>query len=57
MKHENEQVPVEQFPVEGTERQWPEYESPQVMTLRGQEMLEELGPAQACSFNHSVLLC
>lgn len=35
----------------------PEYEPPQVLTCRGQEILEELGPAQACTFNHSVLIC
>lgn len=35
----------------------PLYEPPQVITYRGQEILEELGPAQACSFNHSVLVC
>jgi hypothetical protein len=35
----------------------PKYEPPQVLTCRGQEILEELGPAQACSFNHSVLVC
>ena len=35
----------------------PEYEPPRVITHRGQEILEELGPAQACSFNHAVLVC
>jgi hypothetical protein len=35
----------------------PDYEPPRVVTHRGQEILEALGPAQACSFNHSVLLC
>ena len=35
----------------------PDYEPPQVVTYRGQEVLEELGPAQACSFNHSVVIC
>lgn len=35
----------------------PEYEPPQVITYRGEEILEELGPAQACSFNHSVVIC
>ena len=35
----------------------PEYEPPQVVTYRGDEILEELGPAQACSFNHSVVIC
>ncbi len=35
----------------------PEYEPPRVITYRGEEILEELGPAQACSFLHSVVLC
>ena len=35
----------------------PDYEPPQVITYRGDEILEELGPAQACSFNHSVIFC
>lgn len=34
----------------------PEYQPPLVVTYRGQQILEELGPAQACSFNHSVIL-
>jgi hypothetical protein len=37
--------------------QMPEYEPPEVVTHRGEELLEELGPAQACSFNHSVVGC
>lgn len=35
----------------------PEYAPPQVVTYRGQQILEELAPAQACSFVHSILLC
>ena len=35
----------------------PAYTPPQVVTYRGQDVLQELGPAQACSFNHSVLIC
>ncbi|MBU0512438.1 MAG: hypothetical protein KKD28_10640 [Chloroflexi bacterium] len=35
----------------------PEYKPPQVLTFRGDEILDLLGPAQACSFNHSVVLC
>ncbi len=35
----------------------PAYEPPRVVTYRGDQILEELGPAQACSFNHSVILC
>jgi len=35
----------------------PEYQPPQVLTYHGDEILESLGPAQACSFNHSVVVC
>lgn len=35
----------------------PAYAPPQVVTYRGQDVLQEMGPAQACSFNHSVLIC
>lgn len=35
----------------------PAYEPPLVLTYRGEEILQELGPAQACSFLHSVVLC
>jgi len=35
----------------------PKYEPPRVITYRGNEILEELGPAQACSFLHSVVMC
>lgn len=42
---------------ERTEVRSPAYTPPQVVTYRGAEVLEALGPAQACSFNHSVLIC
>jgi hypothetical protein len=35
----------------------PDYEPPRVLTYRGDEIVHELGPAQACSFVHSVILC
>jgi hypothetical protein len=35
----------------------PEYAPPRVVTYHGQEIQDELGPAQACSFVHSVILC
>jgi hypothetical protein len=35
----------------------PEYVPPRVVTYHGLKVLEELGPAQACSFVHSVVLC
>jgi hypothetical protein len=34
-----------------------EYVPPRVVTYRGEEIAQELGPAQACSFVHSVVLC
>ncbi len=39
------------------EYEHPDYEPPAVVTYRGEEILEMLGPAQACSFSHSVVLC
>jgi hypothetical protein len=39
------------------EKQLPKYEPPKVITYRGKEIMERLGPAQACSFNNSVLIC
>ncbi len=33
------------------------YEPPRVVTYRGDELLQMLGPAQACSFGHSVVMC
>ena len=35
----------------------PKYEPPKVITLDKEMILEELGPAQACSFSHSVVIC
>ncbi len=35
----------------------PPYEPPRVVSYCGREILDELGPAQACSFLHSVVLC
>lgn len=35
----------------------PSYEPPAVITYRREELLEELGPAQACSFSGSVVGC
>ena len=46
-----------QAPPGDLETRRPDYEPPQVVTYRGAEILEELGPAQACSFNHSVVIC
>jgi hypothetical protein len=35
----------------------PPYEPPRVLTYRGADILSMLGPAQACSFGHSVVVC
>ena len=35
----------------------PPYEPPRVLTYRGDELMQMLGPAQACSFGHSVVVC
>lgn len=35
----------------------PAYEPPEVVTHRGDELVAELGPAQACSFSGSVVEC
>ncbi len=33
------------------------YEPPRVVTYRGNDIVCMLGPAQACSFGHSVVMC
>jgi hypothetical protein len=35
----------------------PEYQPPTVITYRGDELLEALGPMQACTFSGAVLVC
>jgi hypothetical protein len=36
----------------------PEYQPPRVITYRGEELLEALGPMQACTpFTGAVLIC
>ena len=39
------------------EPELPPYEPPQVVTYRDDDLLAELGPAQACSFGGSVTGC
>jgi hypothetical protein len=56
-RQDDVKVPVEQPPREAAEAQAPDYEAPRVVTYRGEQIQELLRPAQACSFNHSVLLC
>jgi hypothetical protein len=50
-------VKIQPQPQEKEPQPRPEYAPPQVVSYRGQDVLQELGPAQACSFNHSVLIC
>ena len=42
---------------QGMEPELPPYEPPRVVTYRDEDLLAELGPAQACSFGSSVLEC
>jgi hypothetical protein len=35
----------------------PPYEPPRVLTYRGADILSMLGPAQACSYHSSVVVC
>ena len=35
------------------EKELPKYEPPQVVTYTGDEILEELGPAETCSYHGS----
>jgi len=39
------------------ELELPAYEPPRVVTYRDHDLLAELGPAQACSFGGSVVMC
>lgn len=39
------------------EPELPSYEAPQVVTYHDDDLLAELGPAQACSFGGSVVGC
>ena len=42
----------------GVEETFPKYEPPKVVTYSGDDLLSELGPAQACNpFGGSVLGC
>ncbi len=43
--------------VEVADTALPPYEPPRVLTYRGDDILGLLGPAQACSFGHSVVVC
>lgn len=54
---EQKPLPIEPQQAAQEKEDRPGYAPPQVVTYRGQDVLEELGPAQACSFNHSVLIC
>ena len=53
MENEKKEKPVSKI-----DRRKPEYEAPKVVTYSGDDLLKELGPAQACSpFGGSVLGC
>ena len=52
MERDDQATPLTEA-IETEEDRLPDYEPPQVVTYRGQDILEALGPAHACSFNHS----
>ena len=52
-----EKVELKEIVEEGIEPELPPYEPPQVVTYQDDDLLAELGPAQACSFSNSVILC
>ena len=45
------------FEAETAAPELPPYEAPRVVTYRGDDVLQLLPPAQACSFGHSVVAC
>ncbi len=49
---------LESKPQEELKKRAPEYEPPKIITYNGDQLLKELGPAQACSpFGGSVIGC
>jgi len=52
-----EKVKLKEIEEQGMEPGLPPYKPPQVVTYRDDDLLAELGPAQACSFSHSVVGC
>jgi hypothetical protein len=52
-----EKAELKEIVEQGMEPEFPPYEPPQVVTYRDDDLLAELGPAQACSFSHSVVGC
>ena len=52
-----EKVKLKEIEEQGMEPGLPPYKPPQVVTYRDDDLLAELGPAQACSFGGSVVGC
>jgi len=52
-----EKVELQEVMEQGIDTELPPYEPPQVVTYHDDDLLAELGPAQACSFGHSVIGC
>ena len=52
-----EKVELKEIVEQGMEPELPPYEPPQVVTYHDDDLLAELGPAQACSFGSSVVGC
>ena len=50
-----EKTELTEIVAQETESELPPYEPPQVVTYHDDDLLAELGPAQACSFGHSVV--
>jgi hypothetical protein len=52
-----EKVELREIVEEEIEPELPPYEPPQVVTYHDDDLLAELGPAQACSYGGSVVGC
>ena len=52
-----ERTELQEIAVQEMKTELPPYEPPQVLTYHDDDLLAELGPAQACSFGGSVVGC
>jgi len=52
-----EKTELKETAAQEMEPKLPVYEPPRVVTYHDDDLLAELGPAQACSFGHSVIGC
>ena len=52
-----EKVELKEIVEQEMDSELPPYEPPQVVTYRDDDLMAELGPAQACSFGGSVAGC